>query len=71
MNRTGVSSLQIQIIKKMLSKFLCRYFLFPEAQQQDLVCFASGWLNQIYILSYHVRQNQMKMIQLPAENGAC
>lgn len=66
MNRTGVGSLQIQI-KTTTCKFPCRYFVVPEAQQ-DLACFASGWLNQIYILSYHIRQNQMKMIQLPAEN---
>ena len=30
-----------------------------------------GRLNQIYILSYHIRRNQMKMIRLSAENAAC
>lgn len=68
MNRAGVCSSQI---KKLLQSFSVCIFHFPEAQQQDLACFGSGWLNQIYILSYHIRQNQMKMIQLPAQNVAC
>lgn len=61
---TEVSSLQIQIKKKRL----------PSSSvgiSRDTTTRFSGWLNQIYILSYHIRQNQMKMIQLPAENAAC